>query len=88
VQGLRAYLEAGRDEAAAVALADLIARDDRGLEILAALGNLLRAVGRPEAQGGLQLDVATRLKATYEAHPPEARARIRRALEALGLSPE
>jgi len=86
--GIHAYLEAGRDEDAGAALADLIARDDRGLEMLAALGYLLQEVGRPEAQGGLQRDVVARLKANYSADPPEAQARIRRALEALGARPE
>lgn len=88
VLGIRSYLAAGRDDDAAAALADLVARDDRGLNVLAALGPLLSEVGRPEAQGGLQRDVVTRLKANFDAYPPESQARVRRALEALGIAPE
>lgn len=85
--GLRLYLEAGRDAEAAAALADLVARDDRGLQILAALGQLLREVGRPEVQGGLHRDVVTRLESAYADAPPEDRARIARALDAMGAPP-
>jgi hypothetical protein len=85
--GLRLYLEAGRDAEAAAALADLVARDDRGLQILAALGQLLREVGRPEIQGGLHRDIVTRLESAYADALPEDRARIARALDAMGAQP-
>jgi len=85
--GLRLYLDAGRDAETAAALADLVARDQRGRRVLAALGQLLREIGRPEIQGGLHRDVVTRLESAYADAPPEDRARIARALDAVGAQP-
>jgi len=86
--GLRIYIEAGRHDAAVAAMVDLIVRDDRGLETLTALDVLLSEFRGPDERAGWWLDVATRLKADYTSYPAEVQARVRRALEALGVQPE